>query len=111
MHRKWESQNDGTIYVARNLVESLETDEHAELIIAMSRQEWLETHLAQLKAESQRLNDELKQVVLTYSSKIQLIDEMIVDELRECGRQDHLIDTCKERGLQIDEKARANGSG
>lgn len=98
MHPKLESQNNGAVYVARNFLENLETDEHAGLIIAMSRQEWLEAHLAQLKAERQQLNDELKRAVLMYSAKIQLIDEMIADELRECGRQDHLIETCEEKG-------------
>ncbi|KYG90858.1 hypothetical protein A0U40_17455 [[Bacillus] sp. KCTC 13219] len=111
MHPKMETQNNGTANVAKDFVENIQMDEHAGLIIAMTRQKWLDNHLDQLEAEQKQLEEELKQIVLSYSARIQLIKEVIAFEARECGRQDCLIEICEERGIRVNEKATTDTSG
>ncbi|KYG91233.1 hypothetical protein A0U40_16000 [[Bacillus] sp. KCTC 13219] len=105
MHPKMKIQNEGTAHVAKSFVENIPMDEHAGLIIALTREKWLNNHLDQLEAEQKQLEEELKQIVLSYSARIQLIKELIGFEARECGRQESLIDICEERGIQVNEKA------
>ncbi|MEC1178507.1 hypothetical protein P9B03_08445 [Metasolibacillus meyeri] len=111
MHPKMERQNKGTSNVAKNFVENIQMDEYAGLTIAVTRQKWLDNHLDQLEAERKRLNDELKQIVLTYSAKIQLINELLSHASRECGGQDCLIEICEERGMKVDGKTATDASG
>lgn len=111
MHPKIQAQNDSIRRFATTFTETLHMDEQTGLTIAKARHEWIENYLDQLEAERQQLNDELTSIVLTYTAKIRLIDELIRAGGRESEKQVILKELCEERGLPVDEKATTDASG